>query len=159
MSDENLPIEQQLVRDALMFEELVVLDTKIAPTTGNEDWHVRIELQLDQELVARGAFGFIYFMGLLSFHDGRPRGVSGKWFEDDDLFVAADMLRHLEFERGRLHMYIDYLRGRCVKTTVEVSSDGKALVETVNRGHAATRWVERLRGKKFLQAVETLETT
>jgi hypothetical protein len=56
-------------------------------------------------------------------------------------------------------MYIDYLRGRCVKTTVEVSSDGKALVETVNRGQAATRWVERLRGKKFLQAVETVETT
>jgi hypothetical protein len=43
----------------------------------------------------------------------------------------------------------------CVKTTVEVSSDGKALIETVNRGQAATRWVERLRGKKFLQAVET----
>jgi hypothetical protein len=24
----------------------------------------------------------------------------------------------------------------------------------VNRGQAATRWVDRLRGKKFLQAVE-----
>jgi hypothetical protein len=84
-----------------------------------------------------------------------PTRVSGKWFVDDDLFAAADMLGHLEFERGKLHMYIDYLRGRCLKTTVEVSSDGKALVETVNRGQAATRWVERLRGKKFLQAVET----
>jgi hypothetical protein len=155
MSDENLPIEQQLVRDALLFEELTILDTKITPTVGNEDWLVRIELQLDKELVPSCAFGFLYFIGLLSFHDGRPRGVSGKWFEDDDLFTAADMLRHVEFERGKLHMYVDYLRGRCLKTTVEVGSDGKALVETVNRGRAATRWVDRLRGKKFLQAVET----
>jgi hypothetical protein len=99
MSDENLPIEQQLVRDGLMFEEFQILDTKITPTVGNEDWHVRIELQLDEELVRSGAFGFIYFMGLLSFHDGRPRGVSGKWFEDDDLFTAADTGEHCRSPR------------------------------------------------------------
>ena len=154
MSDERLPIEQHLVRDALMFEEFQILDTKITPTVGNEDWHVRIELQLDEELVRSGAFGFLYFMGLLSFHDGRPRGISGKWFEDDDMFTADDMLRHVEFEGGKLRIDIDYLRGRCVKTTVEVSSDGKAFVETVNRGQAAPRWVDRLRGKKFLREVE-----
>ena len=154
MSDEKLSIEQHLVRDAHMFEEFQILDTKITPTVGNEDWHVRIELQLDEELVPSGVFGFLYFMGLLSFHDGRPRGISGEWFEDNDLFTAVDMLRHIEFEGGKLRMDIDYLRGRCVKTTVEVSSDGKAIVETVNRGQAAPRWVDRLRGKKFLQAVE-----
>jgi hypothetical protein len=131
-----------------------VLDTKLTPTVGNEDWHVRIELRLHKELVETAGFGFIYAIGLFSFHDGRPRGVSGKWFEDDDLFTAADMLSHLRFERGSLHLYVDYLRGRCVKTTVELSSDGKATVDTVNRGQAATRLVDRIRGKKFLQAVD-----
>jgi hypothetical protein len=63
------------------------------------------------------------------------------------------MLRNLRFEHGGLHLYVDYLRGRCVKTDVEVSSDGKVIVDTVNRGQAATRWVDRLSGKKPLQAV------
>jgi hypothetical protein len=146
-------IEHKLGRDGTLFE-IEILSTKIEPTVGDEDWHVRIELQLDEELVATCAFGFLFVVGVLSFHDGRPRGVSGQWFEDQDQFTAADMLRHTDFERGKLHMYVDYLRGRCVKTTVELSSDGHALVETVNRGHAATRWVDRLRGRKFLQAVE-----
>jgi hypothetical protein len=76
------------------------------------------------------------------------------WFEDEDQFNAADMLQYTTFEHGKLHMYVDYLRGRCVKTTVEVGSDGRALIETANRGQAATRWVDRLRGRKFLRAVE-----
>lgn len=155
MADDNKPIEYELARDGTVFDDLEILDTKMVPTTGDEDWAVTIEFKFDEGLVETCAFGIIYVLGLLSFHDGRPRGVSGEWFEDDDEFTAADMLRHLKFERGKLHMYIDYLRGRCIKTTVEVSSDGRALVETVNRGQAATRWVERLRGKKFLQAVET----
>ena len=64
------------------------------------------------------------------------------------------MLRGLEFARGRLHWHADYVRGRCIKTTVEISRDGTVLVETVNRGEAALRWIDRLKGKKYLQAVE-----
>jgi hypothetical protein len=93
-------------------------------------------------------------LGLLSFHDGRPRGVSDKWF-DDDQFTAADMLRHLRFERGALCVHVDYLRARCMKTDVEMSKDGRVRLKTVNRGQAATRWVDRLRGKKVLRAVES----
>jgi len=51
-------------------------------------------------------------------------------------------------------MYVDYPRGRCVKTSVDVSGDGHVLLERVNRGQAATRWVDRLKGKKFLRPVE-----
>jgi hypothetical protein len=50
-------------------------------------------------------------------------------------------------------MYVDYLRGRCVKTTVEIGNDGRVLLETVNRGKAAMKWIARLQGKKLLQAV------
>jgi hypothetical protein len=153
VTDEDGPVEHKLARDGTLFENIEVLNTKIESTVGNEDWHVRIDLQLDEDLVATCAFGFLYVIGVLSFHDGRPRGASGTWFEDEDQFNAADMLQYTTFEYGKLHMYVDYLRGRCVKTTVEVGSDGRALVETVNRGQAATRWVDRLRGGKFLRAV------
>jgi hypothetical protein len=153
MTDEPR-IEYQLVQDGTLFEEIEILDTKIVPTVGNEDWAVTIEFRVEEDLIESCAFGLIFVLGLFSFHDGRPRGVSGKWFEDDDEFTAADMLRHLKFERGTLKMYVDYLRGRCIKTHVEVSSDGRIVLRTVNRGQAATRWVDRLKGKKFLRAVE-----
>jgi hypothetical protein len=151
---DNKPIEYDLLRDGTLFEEIEILDTKVEPTVGNEDWHVRISFRVEEDLLESCAFGLVYVLGLLSFHDGRPRGVSGAWFEDDDQFTAADMLRHLRLERGKLHLDIDYLRGRCLKTTVDVSADGRVLLETVNRGQAATRWVDRLKGKKLLQAVE-----
>jgi hypothetical protein len=154
MSDKDLPIEHQLASNGTLFEDLQILDSKIEPTVGNDDWHVAIRFRVDEDLVATCAIGLIYVLGLLSFHDGRPRGISGNWFEDDDEFTVADMLRHLKFEHDKLHLDVDYLRGRCLKTTVEVSSDGHVLLETVNRGQAATRWVERLRGKGFMRAVE-----
>lgn len=104
-------IEYQLVQDGTLFEEIEILDKKIQPTVGNEDWAVTIAFRVEEDLIESCAFGLIFVLGLLSFHDGRPRGVSGKWFEDDDEFTAADMLRHMRFERGTLKMYVDYLRG------------------------------------------------
>ena len=99
------------------------------------------------------AHGLIFTIGVLSFHDARPRGVSGNWFEDGDQFTAADLLGRIRFTDGKLQMYVDYLRGRCVKTTIEVASDGRVRLETVNRGKAALAWVARLQGKKLLQPV------
>ena len=152
MSD-DLSIEHQLLRDGTLFEQIDVLDTKIEPTVGDDDWHLRLTFRVEEDLVATCAFGLIFVLASLSFHDGRPRGVSGEWFEDDDQLTVADMLRHLTFEPGGIHLYLDYLRGRCLKTTIDVSSDGKVVLDTVNRGQAATRWVDRLKGKKPLQAV------
>jgi hypothetical protein len=153
MTEKSVPIEYELVQDGLLFDEIEVLDTKIAPTVGNEDLHVQIELQTDEDLVQSSAFALIYVLALLSFADARPRGISGQWYDDDDQFTAADMLRHLRFEHGRLYLYVDYLRGRCVKTTIEISSDGRVRLETVNRGQVATRWVDKIRGKSFLRPV------
>ena len=113
-----------------------------------------IAFSMDAQLAQSCDFGILYVLGLLSFHGARPRGVSDKWFEEEDEFTATDMLQHLRFERGKLVMYVDYLRGRCVKTDVEVSSDGHVLLKTVNRGQAAARWVDRLRRKDFLKAVD-----
>ena len=92
------PSRSAALRDGTLFDDLQIIDAKIVPTVGNEDWAVTVEFKVDEDLVDTCAFGIIYVLGLLSFHDGRPRGVSGK-------------------------------------------------------GQAATRWVDRLRGKKFLQPV------
>lgn len=150
--DDKLPVEYQLVHDATLWD-FDVTSTEIAPTVGNEDFMVRIEMQVEEDGVEHMAFPVIFTLAMLSFHDARPRGVSGNWFEDEDQLTATDMLRHLAFEHGKLHLYLDYLRGRCVKTTVEVDAAGKVLLQTVNRGQAATRWVEKLKGKKTLQVV------
>jgi hypothetical protein len=153
MTEPNIPIEHEWIRDGLLFDEMEVIETKITPTVNDEDLHVEITLQADEELVRTTAFALVYVLALLSFADARPRGISGQWYDDEDQFTATDLLRHLNFQTGRLHMYVDYLRGRCVKTTVEVSSDGRIRLDTVNRGQAATRWVDRLKGKSFLKPV------
>jgi hypothetical protein len=153
VTEAKAPIEHELIRSGLLFDDIDVLDTKITPTVGNEDLHVEILLQADGDLVRGAAFGLIYVLALMSFADARPRGESGQWYEDDDQFTSADLLRHLSFERGKLHLYVDYLRGRCMKTTIEIWSDGRVRLDTVNRGQAATRWVDRMKGKSHLQPI------
>lgn len=152
LGDDKLPVEYQLVHDATLWA-FDVTSTEITPTVGNEDFMVRIEMQVEEDGVEHMAFPMIFTLAMLSFHDARPRGVSGDWFEDEDQLTASDMLRHLAFEQGKLHLDLDYLRGRCVKTTVEVDATGRVLLRTVNRGQAATRWIETLKGKKTLQVV------
>lgn len=39
------------------------------------------------------------------------------------------------------------------RPTIEVTKDGGLVPDTVSRGQAATRWIDRLRGKKFLRPV------
>ena len=153
MTDEHEPIEHDLIRAGTVVD-FEVIDTIVEPTAAGDDSHVRLTLQIPEYDVECFAFALVYVLGLLSFHDGRPRGYSGRFFEDNDEWRADDMLRHLEFQRGCLHFYADYVRGRCVKTTVEITSHGIVTVETVNRGEAALRWVDKLKGKNFLRAVE-----
>ena len=98
------------------------------------------------------AFGFIYAR-VRSFTDARPRGASEMHFEEADDWAAGDMLRHLRFERGELHFYADYVRGRCMKTTVIARADVTFMLDAVNRGEAATRWIAKLQGKKLLRAI------
>ena len=157
---QELPIEYQLLRQAAL-AEIVVSDTQINPTSA-DDKHVRIEGRLGLEEDEDGepandaehyAFGFIYALGVLSFADARPRGASGMHFEEKDDWAVGDMLRRLRFERGELHFYADYVRGRCMKTTVIVRADGTFMLDAVNRGEAATRWIAQLQGRRFLRAI------
>jgi hypothetical protein len=162
MSDE-LPIEYELLKDVVALN-LKVLDTKIEHFMENT--HVKIVMQdVDEEeeeeeedqnsnVIESCAWGLIYALGVLSFADARPRGVSDMHYVEKDEWHVGDMLRHLRFERGRLHFYADYVRGRMLKTTIDIERDGKITLETVNRGEAATRWISKLQGKKVIGLVE-----
>lgn len=151
---DNEPIEHELVRSATCVE-IKLTKTEKKPTTA-EDWHIHIEGRIgdeEEDDVEFAGMGLIYVLGLLSFADARPRGYSEQHFISTDEWTAADMLRHLRFERGELAFYADYVRGRCMKTDVRVRSDGTFTLTTTNRGEAATRWIARLQGKKLLEVV------
>jgi hypothetical protein len=148
-----------------------VTDTHIEPSLGDEgNSIVKIELQLGapeaddddgeddsggdgEDQAEWGGFGFLFTLATLSFADARPRSYTGPDFVENDEFSVADFFDCLRFVRGELHLDADYIRDRCVKTTIIVRRDGQVTLETRNRGEAATRWIDRLRGKKALAAV------
>jgi hypothetical protein len=72
------------------------------------------------------AWGLIFALGVLSFADARPRGISGIDFAEKDDWCVGDMLRHLRFERGRLHFHADYVRGRMMKTTIDIDKEARS---------------------------------
>jgi len=154
---ENPPIEHDLIEGAACVA-LHVLAEEVTPTT-EDDSHVCIELRVgtegeeDEDDVEFAAFGLIYALGVLSFADATPRGNSGTDYVKGDEWTAADMLRHLRFERGELRFYADYVRGRMMKTEVVVRANGTVRLVTTNRGVAAKRWIERLQGKPDLAVV------
>jgi hypothetical protein len=151
-SNENLPVDIKLMKDVLLLE-LIVNDTKITPI-DEEIVHCKMQLEDDPEILASCAWGLIFSIGALSFEDARPRGYSENDFVDNDRWTVGDMLEHLSFENGRLHFHADYVRGRCVKTTVDIDKAGKIVVETANRGEALTRWIAKLQGKQTLGVIE-----
>jgi hypothetical protein len=150
VTEDRLPVEYEVLKDVAALD-LEVIDTRIE--TLDDNTHVEIRMKDDPDALESCAWGLIYAIGVLSFADARPRGSSEIDFHGKDEWYVADMLRHLTFVRGRLHFYADYVRGRILKTTVEIDKDGKILLETVNRGEAATRWIAKLQGKKLLALV------
>ena len=150
--NENTPLDIKLMKDVLLLD-LVVSETKITPI-DEEIVHVKMQLEDDPDILSSCAWGLIFSLGSLFFEDARPRGYSENDFVNDDRWTVADMLEHLSFESGRLHFYADYVRGRCVKTTIDIDKEGQILIETANRGEALTRWVAKLQGKKTLGVVE-----
>jgi hypothetical protein len=78
MTDQNVPTEHEWIRDGLLFDEIEVVEAKIMLRAGNEDLHVEMTLQADEELVTTTSFALVYVLALLSFADARPRGISGQ---------------------------------------------------------------------------------
>lgn len=136
-----------------LLQQLVGIDIEIVDSDGgDEDGYSfeRIELHVSEKDVEMSAFGLIFAIGVLSFHDARPRGNSEIDFQEKDDWVVADMLRRLRYEGGELRFFADYVRGRMMKTSVAVSSSGTIRIATTNRGSLASRWIRQIQGKKYI---------
>jgi hypothetical protein len=68
-------------------------------------------------------------------------------FDSGDYLKLDEFLEALRFEScGSLSWYGDYIKGRRLKTCLEIKSDGSFRLEAHSRGHAPLRWIETLRG-------------
>ena len=160
MNTDDQAAALELIRSGTLVE-FRILDVQVQPAPDEAEFGVRIELQLgtqeEGELsndVEWGSFGFLFVLGMLSFADARPRGLSEAQFRENDEFCVADFLPGLAFVRGELHFTADYLRGRRMKTTVVVRSEGAVTLSTLGRGKSALRWLDRLQGKKTMRVVD-----
>jgi hypothetical protein len=115
--------------------------------------HDQDEDDVVEDIAEWGAFGFMFVLGVLSFAEARPRNMSSVDYHEKDEFTVADFIEGLRFVRGELHFDADYIRGRRIKTHVAVRANGNVNVETIGRGKAVLRWLDRIQGKKVLQSV------
>jgi len=108
----------------------------------------RAVLRIDADHVATCGLGLAFALGVLSFDDGRPRGMSEIDYAERDELTVADLVRHLSFEHGALRLSLDYLRGRMLKTDVSVHPDGRVVLVARNRDLLPEQWIEKLQGKE-----------
>jgi len=138
-----------------------VVDTHTELSPDKENVFVRADLVLEdddgdtdpEEIAEWAAFGFLFTLAVLSFHDARPRGASELDFEPNDEFTVADFFDSLSFKHGELRMHTDYIRGRSMKTDVTIRPDGTVMLTTWGRGQNALRWLDQLQGKKRIAPV------
>ena len=114
----------------------------------------RVTCHLHRQDVSWSAIPLIYRIGALSFADARPRGSSEIDYFEKDEWLFGDVLIRLRFEPRKLEFDADYVRGRMMKTTVSIRTEGELVVETRNRHEMALRWLNAIKGKKHLELIE-----
>lgn len=164
-NDAELP-EQRLFETGTLVQ-FRILDTHTEVAPDGENLFVRVDLMLEdgehdvepEEIVEWGAFGFLYALAALSFHDARPRGMSELDFEAEDVLTVADFMDALSFSHNGLSVQTDYLRGRSMKTEVTIRPDGTVRLTTRGRGKSALHWLNRLQGKERVHIVPSAPVT
>ena len=149
MSTKQLPYEADLIEQAMT--------TPIADegVSGDGEFdHIKIVCKIDEDDVETSGFGLIYTLSLLSFWDARPAGSSEMHYSEEDAWWASDMLSCLRFQWGQLYFHADYVRGRRMKTTIQLTKEGELTLETSGRGTSATRWIGMIQGKKVLSVIQ-----
>lgn len=101
-----------------------------------------------------GALGFLFAIAVLSFADARPRGTSDRDYLEQDEFGVGDFLQCLSHTvGGHLRFDADYVRGRRMKTHIDVPPEGPVVIDTQGRGKSAEHWLARLRGSAQFRPV------
>ncbi len=122
-------IEQAVVVGAEI--EVVDCDHQTFDSGGSRS---QVTIKVTEDDIEWCAFGLIYAIAVLSFAIARPRGMSGIDFEDADEFSVKDFFECLHYEHGQIRFHADYIRGRCVKTSITAEKDGtvKILLRQLN---------------------------
>jgi len=128
-----------------------VLDIEEDPTGPSGS--ITIHMEIDEDDIEDGGIALLFALSALSFSDARPAGASEIDFEDDDDWTMTDFVSLLRYRRGHLQLYADYVRGRRMKTNLDLAPDGRLSLQVVDRGPSARRWVRLLQGQKPLQLV------
>jgi len=155
----NSPEQSLLETGTLVLFRVVDARTELSP--DKENIFVRVDLVFESddqdiesaEIVEWSAFGFLFTLAALSFHDARPRGMSELDFQPGDEFTVADFFECLTFGERGLCLHTDYVRGRSMKTDVTIRPDGSVTLTTWGRGQSALRWLDQLQGKKRIAEV------
>ena len=160
MSDPTKQAVHQLLETGALVA-FRILDTRTELSPDKENISVRADLILEgdddfvepADVAEWGAFGFLFVLATLSFHDARPRGMSEVDFMPEDEFTLDDIFQCLSYRRDGLHLRADYISGRSLKTDITIRTDGTVTLETWGRGQAALRWLDKLQGKKSISLV------
>ena len=160
MSETTRQAWQQLLETgSLVLFRILDTQTELSPDEENVSVRADLVFQGDNEdtdptdMVEWGAFGFLFILATLSFHDARPRGFSEGDFLSKDDFTVEDFFECLTYDQTGLHLRADYIRGRCLKTDITIRPDGTATLATWGRGQSALRWLDKLQGKKLMGVV------
>ena len=159
--------EEHGAGEALLWTGVIVpvriVDEAVRPGADEGEFALHLTLSFDDEdspeedraeVVEWGAPGFLFAIGVLSFADARPRGLSEIEYVASDDFRVSDLVGGLRFQSDELHLDTDHLRGRRLKTRVAVRPDGTGTLETIGPGKAALRWIARVKGEKPLRALD-----
>ncbi len=138
-----------------------VVDTHTELSPDKENVFVRADLVFEDgeedtdpgEIVEWAAFGFLFTLAVLSFHDARHRSISELDYQPNDAFTVADFFGCLSFKHGELNLQTDYIRGRSMKTDVTIRADGTVTLTTWGRGQSLLRWLDQLQGKKRIALI------
>ncbi len=156
--------QQLLKTGSLVLFRVVDTQTELNPDKENVCVRADLIFQGDEEdtdpveIVEWGAFGFLFILATLSFHDARPRGISEVDFLTKDNFTVDDFFECLTYGQHGLHLRADYIRGRSMKTDITIRSDGTVTLTTWGRGQSALRWLDKLQGKKLMDVVQSNHT-
>lgn len=131
MSGSDIHSGHHLIETGTLIE-FRILDSRTEPGLDKENVEVSVDLiftadddDVDPRDIAEwGAFGFLFVIATLSFHDARPRGHSDRDFLPEDELTVTDFLEGLSYRQEELHVRIDYVRGRSVKTDITARPDG-----------------------------------
>ncbi|MBA2320810.1 MAG: hypothetical protein H0V89_06610 [Deltaproteobacteria bacterium] len=140
----------ELLKTATLID-FEIIETDLAP-----EGSMKGILQFTEaEDVEWGGLAFVFAIAVISFNEVRPAGHSDiAYAGDDDEFTVGDLVEHFRFGHGRLHIYLDYVRGRLVKTDIDVYKDGKVVIQTVNRGQSLGRPLDLMKGKRPVDSAE-----